>query len=766
MNLLAAMLHAVAGSVLIGIALAFCNGALTPAAAVIALSGGFLIGTIGWWCGRGKTKLPRPGVWAVFSLVLFSIFSLRAFLWLIFREGDDLRVLSPNNLGDMPLHITFIRYLANGAPFWPDSPIFSAGKLTYAVGMDLFNALLSLVGVDTVRGLIWTGLLGALATGVALLRWGGAFTVFGFLFNGGLAVLACIVSAPDAPFFHDWQAGWAWKSMPLSILVTQRGFLFALPAGLLLLTSWRTRFLRAGDGWKMPFPGELLLYAVMPVFHIHTFLALSTVLGALLIARPAARVKIARLIAAAFLPATALCWLTLGMFQTNAVPIRDGTAQSASPRRPPVNALGWQPGWMVDDESTAGIWRKFAAATPAAKPFAAHGKFLIFWFGNFGVLPFLLVPFLLALLRPVLPRGPSRLAGWIIFAGIIILTPVLGEWNGYQEKSLGVMLAGGHAAPDIHTAIVLLLALVTLVAGIRMPSRDSPSLRHVLILFAGLLFCDVLLTALHTWEPRIPLLRANAAPLLLATFAFVVFLRRISRQPDAGWPAFMAMPALFLFFVCCNIRFTSWDWDNIKLMLWSYVIVLPALWESVLMRWHPWCRAAACAALFVSGCVSLLGDLGAPYQPYTIAQFSTLDAVGQAVREIPITETFAANPTYNHALLLCGRKVVMGYEGHLSSHGIQYEQVRGELDALMSGAPGWRLHAERLGSRYLFFGPGERQTWPDSAEPWRTEAVSLAAGEWGEIFDLRAVAPMPRPAGENPTLRLAPPRLQPPSARQ
>jgi MFS superfamily sulfate permease-like transporter len=34
----------------------------------------------------------------------------------------------------------------------------------------------------------------------------------------------------------------------------------------------------------MPFLGELLLYAAMPTFHIHTFLALSFFLGVLLIA--------------------------------------------------------------------------------------------------------------------------------------------------------------------------------------------------------------------------------------------------------------------------------------------------------------------------------------------------------------------------------------------------------------------------------------------------------------------------------------------------
>ena len=50
-------------------------------------------------------------------------------------------------------------------------------------------------------------------------------------------------------------------------------------AGLLLLASWRTRFLRDGSGERLPIWGEVLLYASMPVFHLHTFLALSFVLA-------------------------------------------------------------------------------------------------------------------------------------------------------------------------------------------------------------------------------------------------------------------------------------------------------------------------------------------------------------------------------------------------------------------------------------------------------------------------------------------------------
>ena len=767
MNLIAAALYAVAGSVLIGIALGFQNGGLNSHAAIIALSAGLVIGAFGWWRGRREPRPPRPGGWAIAALVLFAIFACRAFLWLIFRDGDELRVLSPNNLGDMSLHLTFIRYLANGAPFWPDSPVFSAGKLTYSIGMDFFNALLSLIGVDTVRGLIWVGLLGAFATALALLRWGGAFTVLGLICNGGLAALACFAAAPEASLFQDWQAAWAWKNFALSILVTQRGFLFALPAGLLLLTSWRTRFIRDGTGWKMPFAGELLLYAAMPIFHIHTFLALSFILGALLIARDAARPGIASLLAAAFVPATVLCYLTLGMFKTNAEPRWESMSQFENPPpRPAVNALGWQPGWMVNDDETAKIWQQCITSAPAAESFAPHGKFLIFWFGNFGILPLLLVPFLIALLRPVLPRGPSHFAAWGLFAGILILTPLLGLWDGYQEKSLGALLTGGTGNLDLRSATVPLLAAAAFIAAIhlRRVSPANTALPRILSVIAGMLMLDFLLTVMHARNPHFPLLRANAVPLLLATFAFAHFLFR-ARKIAADWPTLMAVPALFLFFVCCNIRFANWDWDNTKLMIWAWLIVLPAIWETVIASWPIEWRAATCTALFFSGFISLLGGIGGQHRGHAIAQLSTLDAVNLAVRDIPITEAFAAQPTFKHPLLLCGRKVVMGYDGHLVSHGILYGPVDDELDALMRGFPDWRLRAARLGVRYLFFGVGERTTWPASYESWRMGATVIASGEWGEIFDLHT-PPLPAPAEEEKaTPRLAPPRLQLPSAR-
>ncbi|MEY2525317.1 MAG: hypothetical protein QOE73_88, partial [Verrucomicrobiota bacterium] len=185
---------------------------------------------------------PYKSIWLWLLAGCFALFALRSFCWLLYADDGDLRVQSPNNLGDLALHITHIKNFANGVSIWPDNPIYVSGKLRYPAGIDLFNALLTCLHVDLARGLIWTGLLASLATFYAFYRWGGAFGIAGFLFNGGIAGFQFFTTLK----FIDYQAqGIAWKSIPLAMFVTQRGLLYAIPAGLLLLWHWREKFFRA-----------------------------------------------------------------------------------------------------------------------------------------------------------------------------------------------------------------------------------------------------------------------------------------------------------------------------------------------------------------------------------------------------------------------------------------------------------------------------------------------------------------------------------------
>jgi hypothetical protein len=566
--------------------------------------------------------------WKWILAACFAIFALRSFGWLIYIDGEEWRVQSPNNLGDLALHITMIRNFANGVSLWPESPIYMFSHLRYPAGMDLFNSLFAMLHVDLIRILIWTGLLACLANFYTFYRWGGSFAVAGFLFNGGIVGFQ--------KFFETWQfadyqgdKSVAWKSIPLSMLVTQRSVLYAIPVGLLLLWHWREKFFRDNTRRQrrgpLPFWLELSLYASMPLFHVHTFLALSIVLASLFLietgyglptltqcfrrqglsgvrslagqgrwdevfGQTPMRAHTLKLVAAAILPATFLLALVTDYFQASSV-------------------IEWHPGWVQADEDF-------------------KRPFFQFWFLNFG----------------------------------------------------------------------FLIPLVITLIG----------------------FC-----AWTAWENR-----------------------RGAKVPEDL--AFLGSVAA-IFIVAFFFKLAPWGWDNIKLLMWAYFIVLPLLWTDLLAEWPLTARAIACIALFGSGFVTLIGGLAAGRPGYGFANRDEVDGVGEAVKELPVEARFAAYPTYNHPLLLQGRKLVLGYPGHLWTEGFNYGETERELRELMQGANDWREIARVLRLRYLFWGREETTNYPGSKRPWEHAAVRVAAGNWGAIYDLEQparAAPPPEQARE------------------
>jgi hypothetical protein len=555
--------------------------------------------------------------WKWVLAACFAIFALRSFGWLIYIDGEEWRVQSPNNLGDLALHITMIRNFADGVRLWPESPIYVFSHLRYPAGVDLFNSLFAILHVDLIRVLIWTGLLASIATFYAFYRWGGTFAVAGFLFNGGIIGLQKFIESWQ---FADYQGdkSIAWKSIPLSMFVPQRSVLYAIPVGVLLLWHWREKFFRrTGKQGPLPFWIELTLYASMPLFHVHTFLALSLVLASLFLiefgyelptltrcfrtegpksvtslvreqrwtevfGQTQIRAHALKLVALAIVPATFFLWLVTDFFHASSV-------------------VEWHPAWVQTDEDF-------------------KRPFFQFWFLNFGFL----VPLLITLI------------GFC-------------AWSAWQNR------------------------------------RDAKVPEDIAFL-------------------------GSAAVIFLVAFCF---------------------------------KLAPWGWDNIKLLMWGYFIVLPLLWIYLIAEWPLIARAIACIVLFGSGFVTLIGGLGAGRPGYGFANRGEVDGVGEAVKTLPVEARFAAYPTYNHPLLLQGRKLVLGYPGHLWTEGFDYAEPERQLRQLMQGANDWRDMARVLRVRFLFWGREETANYPGSARPWQQAAPRVAAGNWGEIYDLSETPAVP-----------------------
>jgi hypothetical protein len=583
--------------------------------------------------------------WAV--AFCFAMFAVRSFCWLLYIDSSELKIQSPNNLGDLSLHLTMIKNFANGVALWPDSPIFVFSKLRYPAGIDLFNALLSLVHVDLLIGLVWVGLLASLAIFYGFYRWGGTFAVAGFLFNGGIAGFQFLKTFK----FLDYQGTAAdiahrpiaWKSIALSMLVTQRGWLYAIPAGLVLLWHWREKFFSRGatvpqpsnaptesGGLEtatpcargpLPWWVELSIYASMPLFHLHTFIALTIVLIVGLFFERATELNIFRgapirrhaaaMLIAAFIPATFFVWLTTDQFHAASV-------------------LKWHPGWAQDST-------EFAA--------------------------------------PFFRLGPKDFGSSTSFGLLLQKT-----WNGVIAPLFQFWL------PNFGLWVPLALGLVGL-CGWRIWKGK------------------------WRWGDRPP-----------ADIAFV-------------------LAAVVIFAFGYFVQTAPWEWDNLKLMAWGYFLILPFLWSDIIGRWAFPERAATCLLLFGSGFVTLLGGLSAGHPGFGLIERARLDHIGTALRPVPVEARFATYPTYNHPVLLQGRKVVLGYPGHLWTEGFDYGKANDQLTALMNGAANWRDAAKALGVRYIFWGQDEKTNYQSSSRPWEGTAFLVASGDWGAIYDLAKPAP-------------------------
>jgi len=196
------------------------------------------------------------------------------------------------------------------------------------------------------------------------------------------------------------------------------------------------------------------------------------------------------------------------------------------------------------------------------------------------------------------------------------------------------------------------------------------------------------------------------------------------------------LAAIAIFVFAFFVKTAPWGWDNLKIMIWAYFLVLPFLWTHLIGRWSMPARVAICIALFGSGFVSLLGGLAAGRDGFGFADRAELDGVGDAVQRLPAEARFAAYPIYNHPLLLQGRKVVLGYPGHLWTEGFDYREAEEQLRGLMDGAGDWRETARHLRVGYLFWGREEKINYPMSGRPWEKTIAPVASGNWGAIYDL------------------------------
>jgi len=176
------------------------------------------------------------------------------------------------------------------------------------------------------------------------------------------------------------------------------------------------------------------------------------------------------------------------------------------------------------------------------------------------------------------------------------------------------------------------------------------------------------------------------------------------------------LPFTLCFIVPNLIKMAPWIWDNIKVLYYWWLASAPLVALLLARLWHQGgTRRLLAVVLFV--CVTLAGALDVAGISLRSVRYQVFDAAGLRFAELVKAQTapralIVHAPVHNTPVFLTGRRSLMGYPGHIWTHGLQFVQREGEIKRIYLGAPDAEQLIRKYGIEYLVVGPQERVVTP------------------------------------------------------
>jgi len=172
------------------------------------------------------------------------------------------------------------------------------------------------------------------------------------------------------------------------------------------------------------------------------------------------------------------------------------------------------------------------------------------------------------------------------------------------------------------------------------------------------------------------------------------------------------LPFTLCFIVPNFLKMAPWIWDNIKVLYYWWLASAPLVALLLARLWHQGrIRRIIAVVLFV--CVTLAGALDVAGIAMRSIKYQVFDAEGLRFAELVKAQTAPRSliihaPVHNTPVFLTGRRSLMGYPGHIWTHGLQFVQREGEIKRIYLGAPDAEQLIRKYGIEYLVVGPQER----------------------------------------------------------
>src|SRR5437588_1139870 len=172
------------------------------------------------------------------------------------------------------------------------------------------------------------------------------------------------------------------------------------------------------------------------------------------------------------------------------------------------------------------------------------------------------------------------------------------------------------------------------------------------------------------------------------------------------------LPFTLCFIVPNMIKFAPWIWDNVKILFYWWIasapivaLLLARLWNGDL--WHR----------VIAGCLFVVLTLAGALDVYALVtkqgEFEEFDRDGVVFADMikqqtPPKATILHAPIHNTPIFLTGRRSLMGYPGHIWTHGIDSGSREADIKKIYEGAADAPGLLAKYGVDYVVVDPQER----------------------------------------------------------
>lgn len=201
------------------------------------------------------------------------------------------------------------------------------------------------------------------------------------------------------------------------------------------------------------------------------------------------------------------------------------------------------------------------------------------------------------------------------------------------------------------------------------------------------------------------------------------------------------LPFAFLFVVSNVAKLAPWEWDNIKVLIYWFVGSIPLVAWLVSWLWRKqeaWMKTIAVVCfviLIASGALDVWRTVSGQIN-YKVFDKDAVEIAEQVKRRIAPNALFLNAPTYNTAVVLTGRRSLMRYPGHLSSHGIDYAARESEVKAMYQGGDAAMKLMDKYSIDYVLVSPEERTLGNVNEQFFNRFPVAAESGQY-RVYKIR-----------------------------